>query len=69
MLKLGFRLIAVIRKQCQNYRPDSSRQRSGEGAGLGLAIAKSIIEAHGGAITAQSNDQVTVFEISSPGCA
>ncbi len=49
------------------YRPDASRQRSGEGAGLGLAIAKSIIEAHGGTITVSSNDAATAFEILFPG--
>jgi len=48
------------------YRPDSSRQRTGEGAGLGLAIAKSITEAHGGRITVTSNEQATTFEISFP---
>jgi two-component system sensor histidine kinase BaeS len=36
------------------YRVDKSRARSTGGSGLGLTIAKRLIEAHGGKITVQS---------------
>ncbi len=48
------------------YRTDPSRQRSGDGAGLGLAIVKSIIESHGGTITASSDQTSTRFQIELP---
>jgi two-component system sensor histidine kinase BaeS len=34
------------------YRVEGSRSRANGGAGLGLAIVRSVVEAHGGAIEA-----------------
>lgn len=48
------------------YRVDPSRQRKGEGSGIGLAIVKSIIQAHRGTITVTSDGQVTRFIIALP---
>lgn len=50
----------------QFYRLDSSRSSSGGGAGLGLAIAKEIVELHNGIITANSEDGLTSFKVSIP---
>lgn len=48
------------------YRADPSRHCNGEGAGLGLAITKSIIQAHDGFIEVTSNDDVVRFRIIFP---
>lgn len=48
------------------YRLDSSRSSNTGGAGLGLAIAKEIVTAHGGTISAESNSERTVFTVKLP---
>jgi two-component system heavy metal sensor histidine kinase CusS len=49
------------------YRADPSRHRSHEGAGLGLAITRSIVLAHGGEISARTTADGVCFEIRLPG--
>jgi two-component system heavy metal sensor histidine kinase CusS len=48
------------------YRVDPSRHRFSEGAGLGLAITRSIAHAHGGEVRVRSESGTTVFEIRLP---
>jgi two-component system heavy metal sensor histidine kinase CusS len=48
------------------YRVDPSRQKASEGAGLGLAITKSIVEAHKATIQASSSNGSTRFAIRFP---
>jgi len=48
------------------YRLDSARSTNTGGAGLGLAIAKEIVTAHGGTISAESNERNTMFTIKLP---
>ena len=48
------------------YRGEKSRSRSTGGAGLGLAIARGIVEAHGGQIGAENAAQGTRFYFTIP---
>lgn len=48
------------------YRLDAARATNRGGAGLGLAIAKEIVNAHGGAIECISTPEHTVFTITLP---
>jgi len=48
------------------HRGSAQRESRGEGAGLGLAITRSIVHAHGGQISAQSAEGVTCFTITLP---
>ncbi|MCH1626725.1 vancomycin resistance histidine kinase VanS [Fredinandcohnia quinoae] len=48
------------------YRLDDARSTQTGGSGLGLAIAKEIIHAHGGTITAESNEEKTTFTVTIP---
>jgi signal transduction histidine kinase len=49
------------------YRSDKSRDRKTGGAGIGLAIVKSIVTAHGGRVVAESAvEQGSCFTVSIP---
>ena len=48
------------------YRLDDARSTSSGGAGLGLAIAREIVTAHGGTIGVRSENQVTSFTVILP---
>ena len=45
------------------YKVDSSRNRNSNNYGLGLAIAKNIVEKHNGTISAHSSDGLTTFKV------
>ncbi|QFQ09259.1 Cu(+)/Ag(+) sensor histidine kinase [Enterobacter sichuanensis] len=49
------------------YRVDPSRQRKGEGSGIGLAIVKSIVTAHHGKVRVESDSESTRFILTVPG--
>jgi two-component system heavy metal sensor histidine kinase CusS len=48
------------------YRADAARQRRDEGVGLGLAITRSIVQAHKGTVEVTSHEGRTVFTLVLP---
>ena len=49
------------------YRADPAREKHSEGAGLGLAIVRTIMQMHGGSVSATSTpDEFTVFTLQFP---
>lgn len=48
------------------YRPERSRSRDSGGAGIGLAIVKELVEAHGGTVGVESADGETSFRVILP---
>lgn len=48
------------------YRVDPARREGSGNSGLGLAIARSLMQAHGGQISCQSNEHLTTFTLVFP---
>ena len=48
------------------YRVDKTRSRDRGGSGLGLAVARSLVQAHGGTLTATSEPGSTTFTVRLP---
>ena len=48
------------------YRSDSSRSSTTGGQGIGLSIAKKIVDSHKGSITAKAGDGMVTFRVSLP---
>lgn len=48
------------------YRGEKSRSREHGGAGIGLSLVKQIVDAHGGAVSVQSDHGLTTFRITLP---
>lgn len=59
----GEKLNAIFEKF---YRMDEARSTNTGGAGLGLAIAKEIVQLHGGRISAESDNELTTFSVTLP---
>ncbi|MBN8739122.1 MAG: heavy metal sensor histidine kinase [Xanthomonadaceae bacterium] len=56
----------IVRIFDRFYRGNASRQRTDEGAGLGLAICQSIVQAHGGDVSVVSFGGITRFAVVFP---
>jgi signal transduction histidine kinase len=48
------------------YRADASRSRETGGVGLGLALCRRVVEAHGGRIEAQNGDRGAAIRFTLP---
>lgn len=70
-IRIANRGLGIPEKELSNifdrfYRLDAARSTRTGGAGLGLAIAKEIVDDHGGSIAAESTGEDTIFHIVLP---